>query len=167
MNNAPHKRKIVLLIGSFLVVTLILVSPSIFMVFQRPPEVIYSSPGSSITLGNGEWFANSFIINDARRDCGISIDGVIVNHNINVEDFVLEFGYAPLSLTDFIALNDTEKRDSFWGFSSGGGLILSGSEYSINYPNVGPLGEYVWALRFIDYDNNLTVFETDFVVSLS
>jgi hypothetical protein len=167
VKNTPHRRKTVLLIGSALIVTLVLIAPSIFMVFQRPPEVIYSSPGYSITLGNGEWFANSFIIDDARKDCGVGVDGVLFNHNNNVENFVLEFGFAPLSLTDFQALNDTEKRDSFWGFSSGSGLIQSGSEYSIKYPNVGPLGEYIWAIRFIDYDNNLTVFETDFVVSLS
>jgi hypothetical protein len=169
VKEASHRRRGLFFIGFISVLILILLVPSIFMMstlFLRPPEVIYSNPGESMTISNGEWFAKGFIIDDDHSDCGVGVDGVLFSHNFKVDNIVLEFGYAPLSLTSFMSLNETEKRDSFWGFSSGGSMSQSGTEYSREYPGVGPLGEYVWAIRFIDLDNNSTVFETTFAVSL-
>ncbi len=170
MKEASHRRRGLLFIGFISVVILILLVPSIFMMFPlflRPPEVIYSSPGESMTINNGEWFAKAFIIDDDHRDCGVGVDGVLFSHNFKVDNIILEFGYAPLSFTSFMSLNETEKRDSFWGFYSGGSMSQSGIEYSREYPGVGPLGEYVWAIRFIDLDDNSTIFVTSFDISLS
>ena len=61
----------------------------------------------------------------------------------------------------------SEKMDSFWGFGGGGGWSPSGTKYSCGYHLVGPIGEYVWAIRLIDLDDNSTVFQTDFDISLS
>ncbi len=130
------------------------------------PVVIFSSPGESITIGSGEWFAKSFIIDDSNRDCGVGVDGVLISHNKNVDNIILEFGYAPLSLTSFMSLNDTEKMDSFWGYGGGGGWDPTGTKYTSGYHGVGSIGEYVWAIRFTNLDDNSTVFETNFEVSL-
>ena len=170
MKEASHRRQGLLFIGFISVVILILIGPSIFMmfpIFPRQPEVIYSSPGDSITISNGEWFAKTFMIDDDHRDCGVGVDGVLFSHNKNVDNIVLEFGYAHLSLASFMSLNGTEKMDSFGGYGSGGGWDQSGTEYSSGHFGVNFIGEYVWAIRFIDSDNNSAVFETNFEVSLS
>ena len=166
MEETSHRRPRLLYIGIISVVILILVGPSIFMMVLWQPVVIFSSPGESLTIGNGEWFAKSFTIDDDIMHYGVGVDGVLFNHNINVDNIYLEFGYAPLSLTSFMSLNDTEKMDSFWGYGGGGGWDQSGMGYSSGHFGVNGIGEYVWAIRFIDLDNNSTVFETNFEISL-
>jgi len=138
-----------------------------FPVFPGYKEVIYSSPGESIPMNSGEWFAKPFTIDSDHTDFGVGVEGVLLSHNYNVDKIRIEFGYAPLSLTSFTELNDTEKRQSFWGFSSWGGWGESGIDYSSGYFPLGTVGEYVWAIRFIDEKNNSTVIETDFVITIS
>ena len=130
------------------------------------PVVIYSSPGESITIGNGEWFAKSFVIDDNLGDSGVGVDGVLFSHNKNVDNIILEFGYAHLSLTSFMSLNDTEKMDIFEGYGGGGGWDQSGTGYSSGHYSVDFIGEYVWAIRFTNLDDSSAVFETNFDVSL-
>ncbi len=138
-----------------------------FPVFPGYKEVIYSSSGESITINSGEWFAKPFTIDSDHIDWGVGAEGVLLSHNYNVDNLRLEFGYAPISLTEFMSLNDTEKMDSFRGFGGGGGWGPSGTEYATGHFGVGPIGEYVWAIRWIDLDDNSTVFQTDFDISLS
>lgn len=169
MNGVSRRRRGLLYIGSISVIFVMFMSVGIFRIFPVFPgyhEIIYSSPGSSIIISSGAWSAKPFTIDGDHKGWGILVEGVLLSHNFKVDQIVLEFGYAPLSLTNFMALNDTEKRDAFWGFSSGVTMDQSGTEYSTGFPGIGSIGEYVWAIRFIDLDNNSTVFETNFAVSL-
>ena len=143
MEEASHRRPRLLYIGIISAVILILVGPSIFLMVLWQPVVIFSSPGESITIGSGEWFAKSFAIDDNLGDCGVGVDGVLFSHNKNVDNIKLEFGYAHLSLTSFMLLNDTEKMDSFEGYGGGGGWDLSGTGYSSGHFSVDFIGEYV------------------------
>lgn len=168
VGETSHRRQGLLFIGFVLVAILILAGPSLFTMFPTlpgQPEVIYTSPGDNFTISNGKWFARTFVIDDAHQECGIGVDGDLFSHSNNEDNIMLEFGYAHLSLTSFMSLNDTEKIESFEGYC-GSGWDLSGTQYSTGYLGIGLAGEYVWAIRFIDLDDSSAVFETSFEVSL-
>lgn len=169
MGEASHRRQGLLFIGFIAVALLILVGPNLFTmfpIFPGPPEVIYSSPGESVSISNGEWFARTFVIDDDHGDCGVGVDGVLFSHNKNEDNIILEFGYAHMSLSSFMSLNDTEIIDSFEGYGSGGGWGPLGTEYTSGHFHVDFVGVYVWAIRFIDLGNSSAVFQTSFEVSL-
>lgn len=134
--------------------------------YPEQPEVIYSSPGESISLNSGEWYARTFLIDDSREDCGIGVEGYLFSHNNNEDNIRLDFGFARMSLTSFMSLNDNEKIGSFDGYCGGAGWGPIGTGYSTGYLGVGLVGQYVWAIRFTDLDNSSAVFETRFEVSL-
>lgn len=163
------QRRVLFLVGFFLVLFLILVSPSIIPmlpIFPGQKEVIYSSPGESISLSNEEWFCRVFVIDDDHRDYGVGIEGVLFSHNKNEDNIILEFGHAHMSFYNFMALNDADKIDSFESYGSGGGWGPIGTEYTSGYSSVNFVGVYVWAVRFIDLNNSSAVFQTDFEVCL-
>lgn len=169
VGETTQRRRGLLLIGFISVAILILVGPNLFTIFTTFPgqkEVIYSSPGESISLSNGEWFARAFMIDDNHGEIGVGVEGVLFSHNKNEDNIVLEFGYAYMSLTSFMSLNDTEMMDSFEGYGSGGSWGPLGTEYASGYFSVDFVGEYVWAIRFIDSENSSAVFETDFEICL-
>ena len=164
-----ERRRGLLLIGLFSVTFLILLGPSIITMFPMFPgqkEVIYSSPGESVSINNEEWFGRAFTIDDEHREYGVGVDGVLFSHNMNEDNIVLEFGYANMLLASFMSLNDTEKIDSFEGYGSGGGWGPLGTEYTSGYFGVDFVGTYIWAIRFIDLENSSAVFETDFEICL-
>ncbi len=163
------QRRVLLLVGFFLVLFLILVGPSIIPMFPTFPgqkEVIYSSPGESISLNNGEWFCREFVIDDDHRDYGVGVEGVLFSHNKNEDNIILEFGHAHMSFYSFMALNESDKIDSFEGYGSGGAWGPTGTEYTSGYSGVNFVGIYIWAVRFIDLNNSSAVFQTDFEVRL-
>lgn len=169
MVETTRRKQVLSLIGFFLVLFLILVGPSIITMYTMYPgqkEVIYASPGGSVSLSNGEWFGRAFIIEDDQREHLVGVEGVLFSHNKNEDDILLEFGFAHVSLSSFMSLDDSEKIDSFEGYGSGGGWDSTGTEYTSGYFGVSLLGEYVWAIRFIDRNNSTAVFLIDFEVCL-
>ena len=173
MEETTHRRRVLFLIGLFSVLFLILVGPSIITMFTMLPgqkEVIYASPGESISISNNEWYGKTFIIDDENKEYSVGVKGVLFSHRKNEDNIILEFGYAHMSLSSFMSLNDTEKIDSFEGYGSGGGWDSSGTEYSSGYFHVDSgyfgVGEYIWAIRFTDLGNSSAVFHTDFEVLL-
>lgn len=169
MIETTRRRQILLPIGFFSVIFLLLVGPSIIAMYTMVPrqkEVIFRSPGESISISNDEWFCRAFLIDDDYNEYMVGVEGVLFSHNKNEDDIKLEFGFAHMSLTSFLSLSDSEKIDSFEGFGSGGGWDSTGTEYVSGYLGVGLVGEYVWAIRFIDINNSSAVFQTDFEVIL-
>ncbi|KXH72012.1 MAG: hypothetical protein AM326_11345 [Candidatus Thorarchaeota archaeon SMTZ-45] len=166
VEETTKRRRILFSIGVLSVLFLILVGPSIIPMYLGQREIIYSSPGESISLSNGEWFCREFIIDDDHLEYGVGVEGVLFSHNKNEDNFILEFGYAHMTLTSFMSLNDSDKIDSFEGYGSGGGWDLTGTEYSTGYFGVSFIGAYIWALRFIDLDTGSAVFQTQFEVCL-
>ncbi len=166
MEETTHRRRVLFLIGLFSVLFLILVGPSIITMFTMLPgqkEVIYASPGESISINNNGWYGKMFMIDDENREYSVGVEGVLFSHSKNEDNIRLDFGYAHMSLSSFMSLNDTEKRDSFDGYGSGMGWGPTGTEYSSGYFGVG---EYIWAIRFTDLGNSSAVFHTDFEVLL-
>jgi len=169
MDTTSYRRR-VLCIGAIAVIGMIFVGMGVLRMTSLFPgynEIIYSTPGESMTFQSGEWFAKSFIIDSDHIGWGVGVEGVLSSHHTNIDDITLEFGYAPISLTEFMTLNDTEKRESFWGSTNGFGWYQPGIQYSTGHIGVGPAGSYVWAIRFIDLDDNSTIFATSFDISLT
>lgn len=169
MIETARRRQNLLLIGFFSVLFLLLVGPSIIAMYTMVPrqkEVIFRSPGDSISINNGEWFCMPFMIDDDQNEYMVGVEGVLFSHNKNDDDIKLEFGFAHMSLTSFMSLSDSDMIDSFEGYGSGGGWDSTGTEYASGYFGVSLVGEYVWAIRFIDQNNSSAVFQTDFEVIL-
>lgn len=169
VGESARKRQVSLFLGFLSILFLILVGPSIIALYTGFPdqkEIIYASPGEGVSLSNGEWFGKAFIIEEDQREHMVGVEGVLFSHNKNEDDILLEFGFAHMSLSSFLSLDDPDKIDSFEGYGSGGGWDLTGTEYVSGYFGVSFAGEYVWAIRFIDQNNSSAVFLTAFEVCL-
>ena len=164
-----QKKHVLLLVGLFSILFLLIVGPSLiamYTMFPKQKDVIFSSPGESISIDNGEWFCREFIVDDDNKEYMVGVEGVLFSHNKNEDNIILEFGHAHMSLTSFLAIDDSNKIDSFEGYGSGGGWDSTGTEYSSGYLGISFAGVHVWAVRFIDQDNSSAVFLTDFEIYL-
>jgi len=113
-------------------------------------QVVYESPSGGESIAIGDWLYGSFtgVESPPSLTLGITCQGRILNWAGGTGPVYFTFEHREMTLSEFLALNETEFNDLF-SYSESGNLASTGS---FSGGLSGPIHEteYVWVLRFND-----------------
>ncbi len=113
-------------------------------------QVVYESPagGEMVEVGQ-QWLCGEFFGVDAPDNVEILVgcQGEILSGGGDLDYITVNFDHRPMSLDEFLHLNDTEVEDMF-GRGESGTHGTTGT-FGCGWGSIGTV-QYTWALRFLD-----------------
>ncbi|MCK4244674.1 MAG: hypothetical protein KAX20_03515 [Candidatus Omnitrophica bacterium] len=113
-------------------------------------QVVYESPagGEMVEIGQ-QWLSGEFFGVDAPDNVDILVgcQGTILSGGGNLDSITVNFDHRPMTLDEFLHLNDTEIEDMF-GRGESGTHGTTGT-FGCGWGSIHAV-QYTWALRFLD-----------------
>ncbi len=113
-------------------------------------QVVYESPagGEIVEIGQ-QWLSGEFFGVDAPDNVDILVgcQGTILSGGGNLDSITVNFDHRPMTLDEFLHLNDTEIEDMF-GRGESGTHGTTGT-FGCGWGSIHAV-QYTWALRFLD-----------------
>jgi hypothetical protein len=155
-----------------LLVISILFLPFLYVDYISVPDnstdrTIYQPPPGGISVECGEWLYGEVVIPQPPPGFNKMYEYELEIHEWNVlmDEMMFSRSFQPITLEEFLEMNDTERFKV--GFGGGQGIERSRSFYSVGKRGLsGWWGTHVWAARFVDREYNVVPGSFKFSLTL-